>query len=149
MLLTCKPLIHLELILVFWGFVFIFGFGWIFVCLFCFSDFWPFGKACGILVPQPEIEPAPPAVEPRVLTTGSPGKSLELILESSVRLRFERTSSPHLSRAPHGPPFPGLPASTVIYQSPTYAFSCFQALLSMLMVNLFIPVTNFQTHGDF
>ena len=31
--------------------------------------------ACGILVPQPGIEPASPALEDRFLTTGPPGKS--------------------------------------------------------------------------
>ena len=35
-----------------------------------------FGReACGILAPQPGIEPAPPALECEVLTTGPPGKS--------------------------------------------------------------------------
>ena len=39
--------------------------------------FWFFGhKACGILVSQSEIEPAPPALESKVLPTGQPGKSL-------------------------------------------------------------------------
>ena len=33
-------------------------------------------KACGNLAPQPEIEPAYPALEDKVLTTGPPGKSL-------------------------------------------------------------------------
>ena len=38
--------------------------------------FWFFGrKACGILAPRPGIEPAPPALEGEVLTTGLPGKS--------------------------------------------------------------------------
>ena len=38
--------------------------------------FWIFGpEACGILAPQPGIEPAPPALEGKVLTTGLPGKS--------------------------------------------------------------------------
>ena len=32
-------------------------------------------KACGILVPWPGIEPAPPALEGQVLTTGPAGKS--------------------------------------------------------------------------
>ena len=31
--------------------------------------------ACGILVPQPGIEPTSPALEGRFLTTGPPGKS--------------------------------------------------------------------------
>ena len=38
--------------------------------------FWFFGReACGILAPRPGIEPAPPALEGEVLTTGPPGKS--------------------------------------------------------------------------
>ena len=31
-------------------------------------------EAYGILVPQPGIEPAPPALEGKILTTGPPGK---------------------------------------------------------------------------
>ena len=39
--------------------------------------FWFFGReVCGILVPQPGIEPTAPALEGEVLTTGQPGKSL-------------------------------------------------------------------------
>ena len=38
--------------------------------------FWFFGhKACGILAPQPGIEPAPPALEGEVLPTEPVGKS--------------------------------------------------------------------------
>ena len=36
-------------------------------------------KACGILTPQPGIEPSPDALEGKVLTTGAPGKSLRFI----------------------------------------------------------------------
>ena len=46
---------------------------------FCFM-FWGvfFGhKACGILDPQPGMEPPSPALEGEVLTTGPPGKSLK------------------------------------------------------------------------
>ena len=44
--------------------------------------FWYFGReACGILAPWPGIEPAPPALESKVLTTGPPGKSWEEIFE--------------------------------------------------------------------
>ena len=32
--------------------------------------------ACGILVPQPGIEPMPPVLEGRVLATGPPGKQM-------------------------------------------------------------------------
>ena len=39
--------------------------------------FWFFGpKACRLLAPQLGIEPTPPALEGKVLTTGLPGKSL-------------------------------------------------------------------------
>ena len=38
--------------------------------------FWSFGReACGVLAPLPGIEPAPSALEGKVLTTGPPGKS--------------------------------------------------------------------------
>ena len=41
--------------------------------------FWFFGHGtCGILAPQPGIEPPSPALEGKVLTTGPPGKSLSL-----------------------------------------------------------------------
>ena len=44
---------------------------------FCFTFYFFFGwEACGILALQPGIEPAPPALEGEVLTTGPPGKSL-------------------------------------------------------------------------
>ena len=40
--------------------------------------FWFIGReACGILAPWPGIDPAPPALEGEVLTTGPPGKSHE------------------------------------------------------------------------
>ena len=39
--------------------------------------FWFLGcEACEIPAPQPGIEPAPSALEGKVLTTGPPGKSL-------------------------------------------------------------------------
>ena len=40
--------------------------------MFWFSGF----EACGILAPQPEIEPAPPALEGKASTMAPPGKSL-------------------------------------------------------------------------
>ena len=44
--------------------------------------FWFFGhKAYGISTPQPGIEPAPPALESEVLTTGPPGKSPHVTLK--------------------------------------------------------------------
>ena len=53
---------------------------------FCFM-FWLFGqKACGIFGPQPEIKPAPPALEGEVLTTGPPGPFLLYnVFSSAVR----------------------------------------------------------------
>ena len=39
---------------------------------------------CGILVPQPGIEPASRALEGRFLTTGPPGKSLTLFLDVMI-----------------------------------------------------------------
>ena len=38
-------------------------------------------KACGILAPQPGIEPSPLALEGEFLTTGPPGKSLNAFLK--------------------------------------------------------------------
>ena len=48
--------------------------------------FWFFGlKACGILALLPGIEPTPPALEGKLLTTGPPGKSTnEKILDGWV-----------------------------------------------------------------
>ena len=49
-----------------------------FTILFLFYVFGFFGReACGILAPQPGIEPTPHALEGAVLTTGLRGKSLE------------------------------------------------------------------------
>ena len=42
--------------------------------------------ACGILVPQPGIEPMSPALEGGVLTTGPPGKSQYLGFEHGLLL---------------------------------------------------------------
>ena len=50
--------------------------------------FWIFGvEACGILAPRPGIEPAPPALEGDILSTGPPGKSLFLF--SSLFCSFQ------------------------------------------------------------
>ena len=58
--------------------------------------FWFFGPgACGILAPQPGIEPAPPALEGKVLTTGPPEKSQDLPFIFDVRL-VNRWESIHL-----------------------------------------------------
>ena len=43
--------------------------------------FWFFGREVhGILALQPRIEPAPPALDGEVLTTGPPGKALTGLL---------------------------------------------------------------------
>ena len=43
---------------------------------FCFMFWFSGHEACGILAPQPGMEPTPHALEGKVLTTGLPGKSL-------------------------------------------------------------------------
>ena len=51
-----------------------------FCFMFCF-----FGhEACGVLAPQPGIEPSPPALESKVLTTGWPEKSLHFFSSCAV-----------------------------------------------------------------
>ena len=37
--------------------------------------FWLSCAACGLFIPQTGMEPAPPALEGKILTTGPPGKS--------------------------------------------------------------------------
>ena len=47
------------------------------ILLLFYVLFFFFGhEVCGILAPQPGIEPSPTALEDEVLTTGQPGKSL-------------------------------------------------------------------------
>ena len=54
--------------------------------LLLFYVFGFFGhEACGILAPWPGIEPIPPALEGKVLATGPPGKSCNLL---SISIRF-------------------------------------------------------------
>ena len=46
--------------------------------------FWFFGcEACGVLAPKPEIVPAHPALEGKVLATGPPGKSPHLFIRDT------------------------------------------------------------------
>ena len=56
---------------------------------YCFWDFFFFfgHEACGISAPQPEIEPATPVLEGKVLTTGLPGKSLNCLLKMIMEER--------------------------------------------------------------
>ena len=72
-----------------------FGLCWIFQHCFCFV-LWFFGwEACWSLAPWPEIEPTPPDLEGKVLTTGLPGKPLKwkflnkknlFVLENQLRI---------------------------------------------------------------
>ena len=41
-------------------------------------------KVCGILAPWPGIEPTPIALEGEILTTGAPGKSLDIFLKQLI-----------------------------------------------------------------
>ena len=45
-------------------------------------------EACGILAPWPGIEPAPPALESEVLTTGLPGIPYHYYLWSRFLINF-------------------------------------------------------------
>ena len=56
------------------------------VYFLCFGFF--ARKACGILVPWPGIEPESPALQGRLLTPGSPGKSLYLLLNFISSLSY-------------------------------------------------------------
>ena len=61
--------------------------------------FWFFGhEVCGILSPQPGLEPMPPALEGEVLTTGPPGRSLDNPFEhcSSIYLPGSQGRGPGL-----------------------------------------------------
>ena len=61
---------------------------------FC-SMFWFFDcMACGIIAPQPGIEPSSPALEGKVLTTGPPGKSLNDLFKYSLSIRQRRQWHP-------------------------------------------------------
>ena len=51
-------------------------------------------RACGVLVPQPGIEPTFPALEGGFLTTGPPGESLELVLVLGYRLSYCTKKTP-------------------------------------------------------
>ena len=58
--------------------------------------FWGGHKAYGILVPRPGIEPALPALEGKVLTTGPPGKSQTLLYKGMIwKSLISLTLSPH------------------------------------------------------
>ena len=53
--------------------------------------FWFFGpKAYGILAPRPGIEPTPSALEGKILATGLPGKSHQLLLITKPNQKRQR-----------------------------------------------------------
>ena len=54
--------------------------------------FWYFGgETCGIIVPQPGIEPVPPALEGKVLITRPLGKPLYIFLMYTDQYRETRS----------------------------------------------------------
>ena len=61
------------------------------LCFFLFKIyfiFWPLCTACGVLVPQPEVEPMPPALNREVLTTGRPEESQCLCFDLIFNLKW-------------------------------------------------------------
>ena len=65
------------------------------ILLLLYVFFWFVGhEACGILAPQPGIEPGPLALEGEVLTTEPPGKSQQPVaLASKIFLEFKKQYS--------------------------------------------------------
>ena len=52
----------------------------------------------GILAPQPEIEPTPPALEGKILTSGPPGKSpLQFLIVHAFGVMSKNSSCVHKS----------------------------------------------------
>ena len=68
---------------------------------YCFYFmFWFSGpKACGIIAPQPEMEPPPPALEGEGLTTGLPGKAYPSPLLHSLIYLFQKRRQASSSKA--------------------------------------------------
>ena len=66
--------------------------------------------ACGILVPQPRIEPESPALQGRFLTPGPPGKPHKIYQNVSVT-GYHVTFNPRTPSKPSIHPFPLLPES--------------------------------------
>ena len=69
----------------------------LFFSFFCLT-FWPYRTACGILVPQPEIEPAPPAVEARSLNHWTTREVPAIFLQSFTFLVQIKTRPSPLGR---------------------------------------------------
>ena len=84
--------------------------------------FWPCPVSCGILVPQTGIELAPPALKPRVLTTGPPGRP-QFCLENEYFRVHTLTPALSLLGSPITPLksvlTPPLPLSTSQARSPS------------------------------
>ena len=68
---------------------------------YCFYFmFWFSGpKACGIIAPQPEMEPPPPALEGEALTTELPGKPYPSPLLHSLIYLFQKRKQASSSKA--------------------------------------------------
>ena len=74
----------------------------------CHLKFWFFGwEVCGILASQLGIEPTPPALEGKVLTTRPPGKSLSLP-STTNSLQSCPTLCDPIDRSPPGSSIPGI-----------------------------------------
>ena len=58
---------------------------WSFMTLILFFSFWPYCALCGILVPQPGIKPAPPALEAWSLNHWTTREVPQLISNPKVR----------------------------------------------------------------
>jgi len=55
-------------------------------------------EAFGILVPVLGVEPIPPALEGKVLTTGPPGNSLLILFESVAWITFNYSQQKNLKK---------------------------------------------------
>ena len=98
-----------------------------------FFFFWPCHAACGILVPQPGIEPTPPALEAQSLNNWTPGKSLQVLLKFGFfLLSFWDTDDTNVSSFGIVPLFP---EALCIY------FSIFSLLFKMS--NLYCSIFQF------
>ena len=108
---------------------------WIYYTIICFM-FWFFGhEACGILATPPGMEPTPPALEVKVLTTELSGKSLPYIFICCLVTQSCSTQSTAATRLPCPSPSPGVGSNSCPLSwwchptiSPSVApFSCLQS----------------------
>ena len=104
--------------------------------LILFYCFWLCPAASGILVPWPGIKPVPPAAEHVFLTTGPPGKFLDVIILSLILYSSCPWLTPHSfiseTLCYQSTPFP----KHWMYSSP---FSC----LSYSLTSYFIKLCNY------